>query len=77
MAVVSFVVSTAVVAVPVPRRLLRLPYRLLLLIFESLLPSEKAPVFKHVPAIRVQRPKRPFARFVRSARHFDEAIVEG
>lgn len=43
---------------------------------ETLLPAEITSVFKHVPRLRVQSPEGSFARLVRCAWHFDEAVVE-
>lgn len=50
--------------------------RVALLTFKSLLAAQVTSVLEHVPRVRMQRPERPFARLVRCARNFDEAVVE-
>lgn len=44
---------------------------------EALLPAKVAAVLEHVTAVGVQCPVASFARSVRRARNFDEAVVEG
>ncbi len=48
-----------------------------LVALEALLPPQIAAVFEHVAGIGVKGPKRAFARLIRGARHFQEAVVEG
>lgn len=72
------VVPPLLVAVVLPvAALVRLAYRLLLLVLEPLLAPQEAAVLEHVARVGVQRPEGPLARLVGGARHLHEAVVEG